>query len=66
MIVPAIAHTLTVSSRNTTPSTSCLLRCSLSAAHTTEQIDQIIEAFAAQLDDQQLAGPAGQDQAAEG
>jgi 8-amino-7-oxononanoate synthase len=42
-----------------TPSTSCLLRCSLSAAHTPEQIDQIIEAFAGQLDDQRVAGSAG-------
>jgi 8-amino-7-oxononanoate synthase len=42
-----------------TPSTSCLLRCSLSAAHTPEQIDQIIEAFAGQLEDQRVAGSAG-------
>jgi 8-amino-7-oxononanoate synthase len=42
-----------------TPSTSCLLRCSLSAAHTADQIDQIIDAFAAQLDDQLVVGSAG-------
>jgi 8-amino-7-oxononanoate synthase len=29
-----------------TPSTRCLLRCSISAAHTPAQIDRIIEAFA--------------------
>jgi 8-amino-7-oxononanoate synthase len=28
-----------------TPSTRCLLRCSISAAHTTAQIDRIVEAF---------------------
>lgn len=41
-----------------TPSTSCLLRCSLSAAHTTDQIERIIEAFAAQVSDQRAAGSA--------
>ena len=30
-----------------TPNGACLLRCSLSAAHTAEQIDQVIERFGA-------------------
>ncbi len=30
-----------------TPNSNCLLRCSLSAAHTPEQVDAIVEAFAA-------------------
>lgn len=29
-----------------TPTDSCLLRCSVSAAHTTQQIDQILDAYA--------------------
>jgi 8-amino-7-oxononanoate synthase len=32
-----------------TPSTSCLLRCSISAAHTPEQVDRIIDRFSALL-----------------
>jgi 8-amino-7-oxononanoate synthase len=32
-----------------TPSTSCLLRCSISAAHTPEQVDRIIDRFSSLL-----------------
>lgn len=41
-----------------TPSTSCLLRCSISAAHTTEQVDRIAEAFASLLPGRRAAGTA--------
>ncbi len=41
-----------------TPSTSCLLRCSMSAAHTTEQVDRIIGAFASLLSERRAAGTA--------
>ena len=42
-----------------TPGNSSLLRCSLSAAHTTVQIDQIIAAFAALSADQHVAESSG-------
>ncbi|KPK61402.1 MAG: 8-amino-7-oxononanoate synthase [Gammaproteobacteria bacterium SG8_31] len=41
-----------------TPSTSCLLRCSISAAHTTEQVNQIAEAFVSLLSQRKAAGSA--------
>lgn len=41
-----------------TPSTSCLLRCSLSAAHTPEQIDRIAEAFVSLLSERSAASSA--------
>jgi 8-amino-7-oxononanoate synthase len=41
-----------------TPSTSCLLRCSISAAHSREQVDQIAEAFISLLPERQAAGSA--------
>ncbi|MGD2031045.1 MAG: aminotransferase class I/II-fold pyridoxal phosphate-dependent enzyme [Gammaproteobacteria bacterium] len=41
-----------------TPSTSCLLRCSISAAHTREQVDRISEAFISLLPKRQAAGSA--------
>lgn len=41
-----------------TPSTSCLLRCSISAAHTREQVDRIAEAFISLLPERQAAGSA--------
>ncbi len=41
-----------------TPSTSCLLRCSMSAAHTTEQVDRIIDAFVSLLSERRAAGTA--------
>lgn len=41
-----------------TPSTSCLLRCSISAAHTTEQVNQIAEAFVSLLSERKAAGSA--------
>jgi 8-amino-7-oxononanoate synthase len=42
-----------------TPSNSCLLRCSMSAAHTTEQVDKIISSFADLRSRKRLAGSAG-------
>lgn len=42
-----------------TPSTSCLLRCSISAAHTTEQVDRIIDRFSALLAAPRAASTAG-------
>ena len=39
-----------------TPSTSCLLRCSMSAAHSTEQVDRIIDGFASLLSERRAAG----------
>jgi 8-amino-7-oxononanoate synthase len=39
-----------------TPSTRCLLRCSISAAHTDEQIDRIVAAFESLNADAPLAG----------
>ena len=42
-----------------TPSTSCLLRCSLSAAHTPEQIDRIAEAFVSLLSERPAASSTG-------
>ena len=33
-----------------TPGSQCLLRCSLSAAHSSEQVDDIIHAFASLRD----------------
>ena len=41
-----------------TPSTRCLLRCSISAAHTDEQIDRIVAAFSSLNADAPLAGTA--------
>jgi 8-amino-7-oxononanoate synthase len=41
-----------------TPSTSCLLRCSISAAHTREQVGRIAEAFISLLPERQAAGSA--------
>jgi len=38
-----------------TPSTSCLLRCSMSAAHSTEQVDRIIDGFASLLSERRAA-----------
>jgi 8-amino-7-oxononanoate synthase len=42
-----------------TPSNSCLLRCSMSAAHTTEQVDKIVSSFADLRSRKRLAGSAG-------
>ncbi|UCC14159.1 MAG: aminotransferase class I/II-fold pyridoxal phosphate-dependent enzyme [Gammaproteobacteria bacterium] len=42
-----------------TPSTSCLLRCSMSAAHTTEQVERIVSSFANLRSENRLAGSAG-------
>lgn len=41
-----------------TPSTSCLLRCSISAAHSPEQVNQIAEAFVSLLSQRKAAGSA--------
>jgi 8-amino-7-oxononanoate synthase len=41
-----------------TPSTSCLLRCSISAAHTPEQVGHIVDRFAALLAEPQATGAA--------
>ena len=42
-----------------TPSTSCLLHCSISAAHTTQQVERIIDRFSALLAAPRAAGTAG-------
>jgi 8-amino-7-oxononanoate synthase len=41
-----------------TPSTSCLLRCSMSAAHTTEQVNKIVSSFADLRSENRVAGSA--------
>lgn len=42
-----------------TPSTSCLLRCSMSAAHTTEQVNKIVSSFADLRSENRVADSAG-------
>jgi 8-amino-7-oxononanoate synthase len=41
-----------------TPSTSCLLRCSMSAAHSSDQVDKIIDGFVSLLSERRAAGTA--------